>query len=480
MPRRCCAAMTPTATLLRIGSVPLALLNDLRGPAGDLESPEGRARERRRRVVMSAMMSMAAKIVSVGTALITVPITLHYLGTERYGMWMIMSSLVAMLSFADLGMGNGILNMVATAYGRNDMGAVRRIVSSGLMMLTLLAIVVMTGFAIAYPHVEWFKLFNVASPLARSEAGPAIAVFVAGFALAIPTGIIQRVQMGLQNGFVASMWLCGGSVLALASVLLAVHYEASLPWLVAAFLGGPIVANVLNTLVYFSGAHRDARPAISAASWETGRMVLRGGMLFLVLQVAAAVTYNSHNIIIAQILGASSVATFAVPERLFSLITMTASMALAPLWPAYRESIERGDSAWARQTLLRSLQVAIGYSAVLSIPLIFLSPWIIHHWVGGAVNPPFLLLLGLGIWKILEAGGLALGMFLNGAHEVKPQVVIATATAIVSIVTEIALVRVIGVSGAVIATLFAFTLCAVIPYTMLVPRILRKLDGSTR
>ncbi len=421
---------------------------------------------------------MAAKIVSVGTALITVPITLHYLGTERYGMWMIMSSLVAMLSFADLGMGNGILNMVATAYGRNDMGAVRRIVSSGLMMLTLVAIVVLTGLAIAYPHIEWFNFFNVASPLARSEAGPAIAVFVTGFALAIPTGIIQRVQMGLQNGFVASMWLCGGSVLALASVLLAVHYEASLPWLVAAFLGGPIVANVLNTVVYFNGARRDARPAISAVSWETGRMVLRGGMLFLVLQVAAAVTYNSHNIIIAQILGASSVATFAVPERLFSLITMTASMALAPLWPAYRESIERGDSAWARQTLLRSIKVALGYAATLSIPLVFISPWIIHYWVAGAVRPPFALLLGLGLWKIAEAGGLALGMFLNGAHVIKPQVVFASVTAASSIALELFLVRKIGVAGSVWATLTAFTVFTIVPYAFITPRILRGLRTS--
>lgn len=463
-------------SLRSLAGKPKAWLHALRMPTGDLSSPEGRARERRRRATLSAMMSMLAKIVSVGTALVSVPITLHYLGNERYGMWMIMSSMVAMLSFADLGMGNGILSMVATAYSRNDMEEIQSVVSSGLVMLTAVAVTVVCAFGIAYPHVDWFKLFNVASPSARAEAGPAVAVFAIGFAIAIPTSVIQRVQMGLQNGFIASMWLCGGSVLALCNVLIAVWLQASLPWLVAAFLSGPIVANIFNTLVFFGSTRPDSRPTIRSANWASGRQVLRTGLLFLLLQVAGAMMFNSHNVIIAQILGAASVPLFAVPDRLFSLVTMTVTMALTPLWPAYRESIERGDSEWAQRTLKRSLVVAVTYAASLAVPLIFISPWILHYWVGRGVRPPFALLLGLGIWKIFEAGGLALGMFLNGAHVIKPQVIFTGATAIASITLELFLVRTIGVAGSVWATLIAFSVLTLVPYAFLTPKILRELS----
>jgi len=51
---------------------------------------------------------------------VTVPLTLNYLGSEHYGLWMTISSVSVMLGFADLGIGNGVLNAVADAYGRDD------------------------------------------------------------------------------------------------------------------------------------------------------------------------------------------------------------------------------------------------------------------------------------------------------------------------------------------------------------------------
>lgn len=421
---------------------------------------------------------MAAKLVSVATALITVPITLHYLGAERYGMWMIMSSLVAMLSFADLGIGNGVLNTVAAAYARDDRAEIRVAVSSALAVLTLVAGVLGGAFAIAYPLVGWHGLFNVASPLARAEAGPAVAVFVACFVAAIPLGIVQRVQAGLQRGFLASCWQCVGSVAALGAVLLAVRLQAGLPWLVACFLGGPLIANLLNSIVFFGVMQPALRPARAAASRAVAAAVARTGVLFLVLQIAAAVMYNAHSIIIAQLLGAASVPAYAVPERLFSLVTMIATMALTPLWPAYREAIVRGDADWARRTLTRSILVAAAYTGALSLPLVALSPWIIRHWVDGAVAPPFMLLLGLGLWKIAEIVGVALAMFLNGAHAVKPQVVISLTAAAIAVALEIALVRAFGVAGAPWATLIAFVGAALVPYAILTPRILKRTAGG--
>ena len=70
----------------------------------DTSTPEGRSRERYRRVALTVMSAAGAKIVAVVTMLISIPLTLHYLGTERYGVWMTISSIVTMMGFADLGM----------------------------------------------------------------------------------------------------------------------------------------------------------------------------------------------------------------------------------------------------------------------------------------------------------------------------------------------------------------------------------------
>lgn len=451
------------------------MIRVLRDP-GDITTPAGRAHERHRRALMATLMSLVAKLVSIGTMLITVPLTLGYLGAERYGMWMIMSSLVAMLSFADLGIGNGVLNAVSAAHGRDDLAAMRRSISSATVVLCLIAVTILAVFTFAYSHVVWHELFNVRGALARREAGPAIAVFVLCFAIAIPFSIVQRVQIGLQMGFLANLWQCAASVVALVAVVIAVELKAGLPVLVAAFMGAPLIAAAGNSLFFFGRRYRHLAPRLTVFDPATAREVMQIGVLFLLLQVAAAATYSAHNVLIAQILGPASVAAFAVPERLFSIITMLVTMTLAPLWPAYREAIQRGDTDWVRHTLRRSVVLSVAGAAAMAAPLVFLSPWVIHWWVAGAVAPPMLLLAGLGVWRIIEAVGLSLSMYLNGAHIVKAQVFTASMTAGCAILLEIALLKSIGVAGSVWAMIVAYGIFTIVPYAMMVPRSLRRLN----
>ena len=68
-----------------------------------------------RRVGLTTASSIAARGISFATSLITVPLTLHYLGAERYGLWATLSSIIALASFADLGLVNGLLNALASA-----------------------------------------------------------------------------------------------------------------------------------------------------------------------------------------------------------------------------------------------------------------------------------------------------------------------------------------------------------------------------
>jgi Na+-driven multidrug efflux pump len=64
---------------------------------------------------------------------------------------------------------------------------------------------------------------------------------------------------------------------------------------------------------------------------------------------------------------------------------------------------------------------------------------------------------------------------LNGAHVVKPQVVMALLTACAALSLKIMLVKSMGVSGAVWATTLAYLLLTAIPTFFLLPRIVKGL-----
>jgi O-antigen/teichoic acid export membrane protein len=440
----------------------------------DMSTPEGRAAERHRRAALTAVATVLAKLVSVGAALISIPLTLHYLGVERFGMWMTISSLVALLAFADFGIANGVLNVVADAHGRDDRPGVRRAIASGLFILTGVSVALVSLFAAVYPFVDWSAVFNVHTAQARAEAGPALAAFVGCYAATIPLIVVQRAQMGLQQGFLASLWQCAGSLCALAAVLVAIRMQAGLPWLVLALAGAPLLAAALNTLYFFIFASPGLRPNAAHISRETCRAVASTGALFFVLQLAAAVAYASDNFIIAQLLGAPAVAEYAVPEKLFALLSMVVAMSLGPLWPAYGEAIARGDSEWVRNTLKRSFALAVTVAGAGAMVLVLSGSALLHVWVREAVTPSFGLLLALGVWKVIEAGGMSVAMFLNGAQVIRFQLWCSLATVIVAIGLKLTLVPRLGVSGAAWAMVIAFLLCTALPVALKLPALLRR------
>jgi O-antigen/teichoic acid export membrane protein len=246
----------------------------------DTSTPEGRSQERYRRVALTAISSVGARGITVATMLIAVPLTLHYLGTERYGLWMTISSIIAMMGFADLGMGLGLLNAIAEAHGQEDRQAAERYVSSGFFMLFAMALLILVVFAAAYPFIPWSRVFNVTSQQAIQEAGPAMCVFIACFAASLPLGVVRQVQLGYQEGFEPSLWESAGKVLGLVGLFLVIYLKAGLAWLVLAMAGGLPLAWLLNSLVLYGFRRPWLRPRLENYHRASARKVLHTGLFF--------------------------------------------------------------------------------------------------------------------------------------------------------------------------------------------------------
>ena len=101
------------------------------------DSPLDREAERNRRAALSGITAALARIVQMGSSLITVPFAIRYLGNERFGLWMAISSFLAIAGFADFGLGNGLLNSIARAQGKDDTEGVKRALSSAFASLCL-------------------------------------------------------------------------------------------------------------------------------------------------------------------------------------------------------------------------------------------------------------------------------------------------------------------------------------------------------
>jgi len=438
----------------------------------DTSTEQGRSKERHRRIMLTALASAAAKAITIATTLIIVPLTLNYLGAERYGLWMTISAVIAMMVFADFGIGNGLMNAIAEARGKSDRDAMRRHIANSIVILGAISVLILVVFFAIYSFVQWGAFFNVATALAMQEAGPALAVFMICFALSVPAGIVQRVQMGLQQGFTSSLWQAGGSILGLLLTLVVIHYKGGLPWLVLALAGAPFLVLLMNGSYFFLIQRRDLLPDKLSISSAGMKRILHGGMLFFVLQVAVSVAYASDNIIIAKILGVEAVAQYSVVSRLFEGVLMIIGLAFAPLWPAYGEAKARGDKRWIKETLAKSMLITLVLVLCAAVPLVAFYKPLFALWVGENHIFPFSLIALYGTWMILKGLGATYSMFLNGMHILKPQLIIATVFMLISIIVKVWFVYSMGLNGILFGLIITYTITTVIPYSILTKRIL--------
>ena len=100
-----------------------------------------RGRRRLRRAAVTSASSLVARFASFGAFALLVPITLPYLGAERYGVWMTLLSLVALIGITDFGMGNALVSIIARADAERDDNAAGRYVSTAVALSTVIALV---------------------------------------------------------------------------------------------------------------------------------------------------------------------------------------------------------------------------------------------------------------------------------------------------------------------------------------------------
>ena len=437
----------------------------------ETDTPEGRSKERLRRVALTALVSAFAQGVNMLTVLISVPLALNYLGTERYGLWITISSLITVLGFADLGIGNGLLNSLADAHGRNDFQAARSHVSSAFYMLLGIAGLFGILWIFLYPRISWNWLFNLTSPRAIAEAGPALAVFVWSMLINLVLGLVQKIHEGYQEGYINGLWRATGSLLSLAAVVIAIYFEVSLPVLVLAMVGSPSLTLVLNALFLFFRQHPTLQPRWRMVTRTAVSRVLKHGILFFVLQLAVVIAYQSDNLVIAHYLGANAVPQYAVPMKLFMIIPSLLGFIIAPLWPAYGEAIARKDILWVRRVFTQSLLISFSLSLFPTIFLILFGAQLIEFWVGPSIQPDLILLLGLGLWILLSSVGGPISMLLNGTNVIGFQIICATLMGLGNLAFSIFLVQRIGVSGPVYGSILAWTLFSLLPSLFYLPRL---------
>ena len=434
----------------------------------------GRGQQRYVSIVRGIFSGLAGRGVSVLVSFFAVPLTVRYLGPERYGAWVTISTALAWVTVADLGLSNSLTNAVSEGFAKESHDLAADYVAAGFWSMVAIAVLLTAVFFAIWPHIAWDRVFNVTSAQARAEVGPAVAIAFVIFALNFPFSIVTKVYGAYQQVTIANGWAAAGSVLSLVGLIVVTRLEGGLQLLVVALSGSLLVVNIISAVWLFGWSKPWLLPRLGRVRRFAVRKLTSLGGMFFIVQVAGLLLFQTDNLIIAHYLGAAAVTPYSVTWRLFSYTMIFQTLARPSYWPAYAEAFNRGDYAWVRRTFRMDFRITVVSTLCLAIPLVLVGQWVIGKWAGSAAVPPFSLLPWMGLWCVIFAATCSQSCILASSSRLRGQAMYSITAAIVNIAASVALVQRMGVTGAILGTIAAYVTCILLPQWIEVRRALRE------
>lgn len=416
-----------------------------------------------RAVFAAAGGSVVVQVLSTAVGIVLAPVLLANLGIDGFGVYLAITSIGAVLVFADAGLGNGLVNAVSAARARGDEEAERTQISAAFFMLSAIALSGLVVVEVLVFTTDCVALLGDVPPPLQGPARSALGVYAAVFFLGLPLSLAGKVHLGRQEQSTANVFLMFGVLAAMAVVVSLRTWDASLPLTIALVGGVGPAAAASNTAWLFLHRHRQLRPSVRHFRRQDATRLARSGFLFLIIGMAGAIGYSTDNLIISHVLGPEAVPGYALPYRLFALAPIMLSFVLTPLWPALREALQKGENEWVAVTFLRLVKASLACNLVLCSALVWFGNDILDVWVGPAIQAPTTLLLLLAAWTLLTSLGGPVAVLLNAAGVLRFQVVIAVAMAVLNLLLSLLFTRSLGIVGPALGSLLAQLLCITLP-----------------
>lgn len=403
---------------------------------------------------------------AIVVAVVSMPVYIRFFPeAAALGVWFTLLTVVGWLLTLDLGVGNGMRNLVSTALALEDRQRVRSVLSAGYLLAISVAVVLAAAVGPLIAVVDWNVFFNV-SPgvLSASALQNSVAIAVLAIALQLVLRNVSAILLALQKPIGSAFLPLATSVGMLVAVLWMEPRDpaSDLVRLAWVYLAASSVPYVLATLWVFGRTLSDAVPTVGSVDRRTLKSVasLGGGFFGVQLMYMALVTTDTP--LVAWLATPEAVVQYQIYVRPFGLIGSLFVLALTPVWSAVTGAWARGDVEWIGRTYSRLSLLALVASAATLVLTVVLQP-LVDVWLGSEsitiewrVSLAFAMLAIAMIWNSL------LSSVVSGIGEVRVQLMAYGAGVLVKVPIAVLLCQAIGWAGVVWAAAAALSMYCVL------------------
>lgn len=402
------------------------------------------------------LQTFLIRIFSIPISFLIIPLTIDYVSTDSYGIWITISSMVAWMSFFDIGINGGLRNKLTESIAADKDILAKKYISTTYAMLTIISVTILLIFVVINYFLDWSIILNTTSELSDELKKVTLVVF-GYFSIKLVFSTINTILISCQLPAEASFrGLIEQTSSLLVIYLLTKYTPGSLLNLALGLCIPPLLVLLYFNFSLFTGKLKKLAPSISHVDFSLRKDLMSVGFKFFIIQIAGIIQFQTANFIILQSFGPRDVTNYNIVFKYFSILTMIMSLLVTPVWSAVTDAYAKNELRWIVRIEKKYRNIAFGIIG-LGLLMLVLSPNIYELWLGKKIRISFYTSLWMFTFTSLGLLGSIYCNILNGISALDIQFKASVVSPFLFIFTCYILINYLkfGIDSVIIASIIA-------------------------
>lgn len=420
-------------------------------------------------VIVNIIGAFVVKGFSLILTLFTMPAYIRYFHNQTVlGVWYTIISILNWVIYFDLGLGNGLRNLLPTALAEKNQRKIKEYISTTYITMTIFVIALSALGICVIPRLRWNYLLNVSESVVDNYTLSVCVLIVyigimVQFVLKLVTSTLYALQ---KSAIVNFMTLCTSLITLIALyVLPSLSLKLNLWRMAWVNVIAAILPYFVVSIIVYGKILNKAYPKLRYFNKDYVSPILKIGVSLLWLQLVFMIISSTNEFLITSFTSPEYVVDYQAYYKVFKTGSMIFSLALTPIWSAVTKAQASKDYQWIikiyRIFLLATVACVILEFLVVPFLQLFMNLWLGDNII--QVNKAYAIIFVFsGSIFVLHNVNTSIG---NGISYFKIQMIWMTFAALIDIPLSYLCVQWTGSwIGVVIANVVAL-----LPYEILAP-----------
>ncbi|MDQ2732737.1 MAG: oligosaccharide flippase family protein [Armatimonadota bacterium] len=401
-------------------------------------------------------------------ALLMTPLIIHKLGSESYGLWVLMQSIAGYFGLADLGITTSAARYIAHYRALEDWESLNRTISTTLCCYVGAGAFGMIGsvmLAFAAPHL--FRLSPEQTQTLRILILLVGAILVVGF---VSTLSIQCV-LAAQRLDVLNLQQLTVQLIATALGVIGLYMGYGVILLAVLQL----LSTVLNGLGAYWLCRRFLPQARFRLHWypSEAALVVSFAAFSVLITLGERIIYSTDSLVIASCLSVAAVTGYGVAQKISEFQGSMVAAGVTVLGTFAAEQAALGKNESLAQMWMAGTKWSLSITLPITTGLILLGPEIIHAWIGRNYAGAGLAIAWLAAGQVFDLAQISAFQVLMNSGRHKPIAAVILSEALINLSLSLWLVRIYGIVGVAMGTTIPILLRSMVFYPLYMRHVTR-------